>query len=134
MQPAPKPLSMLTTDTPLAQLLSMPEQRRQPMEAGAVADAGGHGDDRHRDEAGDDAGQRAFHAGDDDDDAGRPEAIVLAQQAMEAGDADVEEPIDRVAHHLGGDGGFLGDGQVRRAGGGDEDGAATRRAPRACGR
>ena len=44
------------------------------------------------DQAGDDAGQRAFHAGDDDDDAGGGEARALAEQPMEAGDADVVQP------------------------------------------
>ncbi len=128
MRPAPKPLSMLTTETPLAQLLSMAEQRREAAEAGAVADAGRHGDDRHVDQAADDAGQRAFHAGDDDDDAGGGEAVVLGEQAVEAGDADVVQPVDRVAHDLGGDRGLLGDRQVGGAGGGDEDRAPAGRA------
>ena len=44
---------------------------------------------------------------------------MLAEQPMEAGDADVVEPIDRVAHQLGGDGRFLGDRQVGGAGGRD---------------
>ena len=46
-RPAPKPLSMLTTATPGAQLFSIAEQRRQAAEARAVADARRHGDDRH---------------------------------------------------------------------------------------
>ena len=48
-------------------------------------------DHRHADHAGDDARQRAFHAGDDDDDARGGEAIALRQHAMDAGDADVVE-------------------------------------------
>ena len=67
---APKPLSMLTTDDAGRAAVQHAEQRREAAEAGAVADAGRHGDDRHADQAGDDARQRAFHAGDDDDDAG----------------------------------------------------------------
>ena len=55
------------------------------------------------------------------------EAVVFAEQPVEAGDADVVQPIDRVAHDLGGDGRFLGDRQVGRAGGGDQDRAAARR-------
>ena len=46
---------------------------------------------------------------------------MLAEQAVEAGDADVVEPIDVVAHQLGRDGGFLGDRQVGRAGRDDQD-------------
>ena len=43
-------------------------------------------------------------------------ALVFAEQAVEAGDADVVQPLDRVAHHLGGDRRLLGDRQVGRAG------------------
>ena len=45
---------------------------------------------------------------------------------MEAGDADVVQPIDRVAHHLGGDRRFFGDGQVGRPGGRDDNRALAR--------
>ena len=113
---APKPLSMLTTDTPLAQLFSIAEQRREAAEARAVADAGRDGDDRHVHQPADHARQRAFHAGDDDDHAGGDEALVLGEQAVQAGDADVVEPVDRIAHDLGGDRRFLGDRQVGGAG------------------
>ena len=95
MAAAPKPLSMLTTETPLAQLFSIAEQGGQPAEAGAVADAGRNGDDRHVDQAADHARQRALHAGDDDDDAGGDQAVVLGEQPVEAGDADVVQPVDR---------------------------------------
>lgn len=40
---------------------------------------------------------------------------------MDASDADIEHAADVVAHHLGGDGGFLGDGEVGGAGAEDED-------------
>jgi hypothetical protein len=40
------------------------EERGDAAEAGAVADAGGDGNDRRGDEATDDAGQRAFHSSD----------------------------------------------------------------------
>ena len=124
MQPAPKPLSMFTTDTPLAQLFSIPSRAASPWKLAPYPMLVGTATTGTDDEARDHAGERAFHAGDDDDDAGGAEPIVLAQQAVKSGDADVVEPVDRVAHHLGGDGGFLGDGQVRRAGRRDEDGAA----------
>jgi hypothetical protein len=37
---------------------------------------------------------------------------VFSKETMEAGDADVVQAIDRVAHDLRGDGGFLGDGKI----------------------
>ena len=40
---------------------------------------------------------------------------------MQAGDADVVQAVDVVAHHLGGDGGFLGDGYVRSSCRGDKN-------------
>ena len=40
------------------------------------------------------------------------QAFVLVQQTMQAGDADVVETIDRVAHDLRGHRRFLGDGKI----------------------
>ena len=65
--PAPYPLSMLTTVTPGAQELSIAEQRGDAAERGAVADAGGHRDQRYAGQPADDGRQRALHAGDDDE-------------------------------------------------------------------
>ena len=48
---------------------------------------------------------------------------MFAEQAVQAGDADVVEAIDRVAHQLRGDRRFLGDGQIGRAGARDQHGA-----------
>ena len=59
-------------------------------------------------------------------DAGRGEPCALAEQAVDAGDADVVEPVDVVAHQLRGARRFLGDRQVGGAGGGDEDRALAR--------
>ena len=126
MAAAPKPLSMLTTETPLAQLFSIASSAVSAAEARAVADAGRDGDDRHVDQAADHARQRAFHAGDDDDDAGGGEAVVLGEQPVQAGDADVVEPVDRVAHDLAADDRFFGDREIRGPGGGDDDGPASR--------
>ena len=77
-------------------------------------------------EAGDDARQRAFHAGDDDDDAGGLQPLLLGQQAMKAGDADVVQAIDAIAHQLERHGRLLGDRQVGRAGARDQDRALAR--------
>ena len=116
---------MLTTDTPLAQLLSIAIRAREPAETGAVPDARRHGDDRHAHEAADDARQRPFHAGDDDDDARGGQAGVLGEEPMESCDADVVEPIDDVAHQLGRDRRLFRDRQVGRASGGHDDRAAA---------
>ena len=118
---------MLTTEMPVAQLLSMARSAVRPTETGAVADARGHRDDRHVDEPADDARQRAFHSGDDDDDARGGQPGVLVEQPMQTGDADVVEPIDRIAHDFGGNGRFFGDRQVGGAGGGNEDRPAAAR-------
>ena len=88
------------------------QQRRNAAEAGAVADTRRHGDHRHVHHAGDDAWQRPLHPRDDDDDAGVLEAAALAQDPMNAGDADVVQPLDVVAHQVGGDRGLLGDADV----------------------
>ncbi len=75
----------------------------------------------------DHAGQRAFHAGDDDHHASGLEPRPLRQEAMNAGNADVVQPIDGVAHKLGGDSGFFGHRQVGRSGARDEQGAVSPR-------
>ncbi len=96
---APKPLSMFTTATPVGAAVQHAEQGRQAAEAGAVADAGGHGDDRDRGPRPPTTLGRApsmpattmMTAA-----ASRPAA--LAEQPVEAGDADVVEPLDLDAH------------------------------------
>ena len=96
------------------------EHRRHPAEARAVADAGRYGDDRHADQAANHARKRAFHAGDGDEHAGPLQSILFAQETMQAGDADVVETINGVAHELRRDDGLFGDRQVGCAGARDE--------------
>ena len=55
------------------------------------------------------------------------EAGVLLQQPVQAGDADVVEPIDRIPHDFGRDGRFFRHRQVGGAGGGDQDRSAAAR-------
>ena len=74
-----------------------------------------------RHEAADDARQGALHAGDRDDDARGAEAVAFGQQTVEAGDADVVEPVDVVAHDLGRDRRFLCHWYVRSSRRGDQD-------------
>ena len=109
---APKPLSILTTVTPAAQEFNIAEQRRQAAEAGAVADAGRDPDHRLVHQTGDDAWESALHSGDDDEHARPPQVLVVAEQAVDARDADVVEALDRVAGQLRGQRRLLGDGQV----------------------
>ena len=71
----------------------MAEQRGDAFEAGAVADARGHGDHRRAGEAADDAGQRPLHAGDDDHGVGVGELGGVSEQAVDAGHAHVGEPL-----------------------------------------
>src|SRR5205823_6360520 len=66
-----------------------------------------------------------FHAGDGDDDAGFLQGGEVVEEAVEAGDADVVDEGGFVAHHLGGDGGFAGDGEIGGAGGDDDDAAVA---------
>ena len=65
------------------------QKRSQALHGGAVADAGRHGDDGTIDEAADDAGQRAVHAGHDHNGVGARELFAMAQQAMNARHADI---------------------------------------------
>jgi hypothetical protein len=67
------------------------EEGSDAAERGAVADGRGNRDDGAADEGGDDAGKGALHARDDDDDVRRREAVGLAEDAVDAGDADVVE-------------------------------------------
>ena len=120
---APKPLSMLTTVTLGEQEFSMPSSAATPAEGRAVADAGGHGDDGRGDESADDAGQCAFHAGADDGHFAALQRFVMGEQAMQAGDADIEEALDGRAEEFGSDGGFFGDREI--AGAGAENGHGT---------
>jgi len=99
------------------------EERRDTAEAGAVSNAGGHGDDRGGDEAADHAGQSALHTRDADDDARFGKRGAMLEQAMNAGDTDVIEMAGSIAHQAGGEQGFFGDGNVASAGGNNENGS-----------
>ena len=49
--------------------------------------------------------------------------LLLRKQAMDAGDADVGDQLDGVAHQARGNGGFFGNGQVAGAGADHADGS-----------
>ena len=88
-QAAPKPLSMPTTVTPGLQEAIIPSSAVTPAKPGAVAGAGRHRDHRRRGQAGDDAGQRALHAGDHQHHVGGRDPVLLLEHPVQAGDADV---------------------------------------------
>ena len=94
---APKPLSMLTTTTPGAQLASAAGQRRPAACGDAVADRGRHRDQHAPDQAGQHAEQGTLHAGDGDHDRHRGQMLAALQQPPEAGDAEVGMALGRVA-------------------------------------
>jgi len=96
------------------------QQGRDPTEAGAVANARWNGDDRRADEAADHTGEGALHARYSNNHTGGQHAVAFSEQTVEPGDADVVQPIDVVAHHLGGDRGFFGHGYVRSSCRGDQ--------------
>ena len=116
--PAPKPLSMFTTVTPGAQELSIAEQRGQPAERGAVADAGRHRDQRHADQPADHARQRALHAGDHDEAVGASSSSSrTARTRCSPATPTSVTTRDAGAVHPGGQGGLGGDRRVGGAGG-----------------
>ena len=99
----------------------MPSKAAMPPKLEAVADTGGHGDDGSRLRGHHRAGQRAFHAGADDDNAGAGQSLAIGQQAVNAGDADVVEMLHFVAHDFGSHDGLFSDRNVAGPGGDDGD-------------
>jgi hypothetical protein len=96
------------------------EQCGDAAEGCAIADAGGHSDDRRGHQSADDAGECAFHSRADDGGLAALQRFVMCEQAMQAGDADVEEALDRSTEEFRGDGRLFGDGKI--AGAGTENG------------
>jgi len=86
------------------------------VKAGAVTDAGGHGDYGAADEAAHDTGQCAFHAGADDHYASLRKTLALVQQTVNAGHADVADALYFVAHDFGGALRFFEDRKIAGAG------------------
>src|SRR5690606_18260248 len=88
------------------------EQRGEPGEARPVSHTGGDGDHRRRDEPGDDARQRAAHAGDDDCDQSFFQRGEVAKDPVQACDARIFHGDDRMAKGLERAHRLLGDGLV----------------------
>ena len=96
-QAAPNPLSMPTTVMPAAHEASIDSSAVTPSKPAPYPVLVGHRDDRRARDAADEARERALHAGDDDDRVGGHQGVGVGQQAVDAGDADVGQPLRRVA-------------------------------------
>ena len=77
------------------------QQGGQALKAGAIADAGWHGDHRPLDESANDAWQGAFHAGHHNQHAGRPEPVEAVEQAVQARNSDIVQTLHLVAQQFG---------------------------------
>ncbi|GGB76820.1 hypothetical protein N798_02290 [Knoellia flava TL1] len=101
------------------------QQRREALEGSALAHRRRHRDDRRRHEARDDAGKGAVHARDDDDGPRGTQLVQPAEDAVQPGDPDVDDEVGAASEVAGDEQGLTRDGQVRGAGGDDEDGRST---------
>jgi hypothetical protein len=101
------------------------QEGSQTAEASAISDAGRNRNDRFCHQAGDDARKSAFHTGNDNHNIGVLHGLESAKQAMHTGDSDIRNSLDVVAHDFGGHGSFFSNGQIARAGAGDDDCAET---------
>ena len=97
--PAPKPLSIFTTLTPLAQEFSMDSSAARPQRPPRIprwwarqSPAIG--------QAADDAGQGPLHPGDGDDDPGAHNVLQVGEGAVQPGHAHVVQAGDLVAQHF----------------------------------
>src|SRR5207249_6639522 len=86
------------------------EERRHAAETGAVADAGGNGNDWYGHEPRDDTGQGAFQSGHTNNHARLGQFLAVLEEAMNAGDANIVEMLGAVARHARGEERFLGHG------------------------
>ena len=100
---APKPLSMLTTETPAEQLLSMPSRAAIPPKLAPYPTLVGTAMTGTLTSPATTLGNA-------------PSIPATTEQPMESGDADVVNPLDGVAHQFGRQRCLFGDGLIRRAG------------------
>jgi hypothetical protein len=113
-------LSIFTTVTPLPQEVSIRAARRRRRSSRRSRCWWGRHDWLvHK--PGDDARERAFHPGDDNENVAGGEAVAHRKEAMQAGDADIGDAFDFDAEDRKRDGGFLGHRQIAGAGAHDAD-------------
>ncbi|HKF65569.1 MAG TPA: hypothetical protein VKB36_03545 [Vicinamibacterales bacterium] len=103
------------------------EEGGNAAETGAVADAGGDGDNRDAHQTRDHTRQRPFHAGNHDDGARGGKPLTLAEKPVKTSNPDVVNALDRISHQLGRNGGFFGDGLIGSSCRGDDNDALSRR-------
>src|ERR1017187_271997 len=99
------------------------EQSSKALEGCAITYARRNGNHRDADQASDYAGQRAFHSGADYDHARLGERPAMRQQAVDAGDSNVVDMLNVVAHQFRGDDCLFGDRDVAGSRGHDHDDA-----------
>ena len=121
-KPAPKPLSMLTTLTPLAQELSIDNNALNPRNW-HVPDARRHRDDRARTQPADDAGECAFHPRQRRPPRARPPDLPHVPKPLQPRHTDIRQALYTAAERFRCLGGLLGHRQVARTRAGDNDAA-----------
>ena len=97
------------------------EQRGHAFERGAVSDAGRNGHHRCAGQSADHAGERALHAGDDDQRIGIGDHVELGEEPVQAGDTDVGDQgcLDPGGAQCGQR--LVGNGSITGAGGDHHD-------------
>ena len=74
---------------------------RDALEVSSIANAGGDGNDGTADKAADNAGKRALHARNGNDDGGFHQVIEMAKKAVETGNAHILDGFDPVSEREG---------------------------------
>lgn len=74
---------------------------RDALEVSSIANAGGDGNDGTADKAADNAGKRALHARNGNDDRGFHQVIEMAKKAVETGNAHILDGFDPVSEREG---------------------------------
>lgn len=106
LNPAPKPLSMLTTETPLAQEF-IQRAGWLPAEIGPIAHAGRYGYHRGLYQACQHAGESSFHARHGHQCSSLADRVQMGNQAVQAGHAAVPVPDYPAAQKFRRQGGLL---------------------------
>ena len=114
--PAPKPLSIFTTDTPEAQLLSMHRRAARPPKLAPYPTLVGTAITGQDTSPPTTLAKRPFHAGHDNRHGGFEQLITDPKQPVNTGHAHIVEPVCPVAKHFGGNRGFLRYRQIRGSG------------------
>ena len=88
------------------------EERGNTAEAGSVSDRGRHGDHRTLDETGDHRWQCALHSGNHHQRARGAQPLERGKQAMDPGNTDIVDAVDRVSEVIVSNRFFLGHREI----------------------